>query len=90
MPYKAPVIQKFLIAFSVLHAMAHNFTKLNRDYTRKQNAVRHGTFLELESELMSLPIHLRIPSLSKSDEEHSSGPSQKHSLPLGRVRAKMF
>ena len=49
--------------------MAHRFTKLNRGYTTKQNAVRHDMLLELGSELMFLATSLRISSLSKSDED---------------------
>lgn len=70
--------------------MAHGFTKLNKGYTTKQNAVRHNTLLEFGSELMSLAIRLRTSSLSKSDEEHSPAPPQKDSHPLDRVRDKMF
>jgi len=70
--------------------MAHCFTKLNRGYTTKQNAVRHDMLLELGSELTSFAIHLRTSSLSKSDEEYSPALPQNHSHPLDRGRAKMF
>lgn len=55
-----------------------------------QNTVKHSLLLELGTDMMSLAICLRISSLARSDDEHSSALLQKQSHSLDLVRAKMF